>query len=63
MTGTCEAHDAPGGKIRSVDAEAHKGTKSPGAILNSWKLARRVSHRDVANRPGNRFKPKPKYCS
>ena len=39
MTGTCEAHDAPGGKIRYVDAEAYKG------------------------KPGNRFKPKPKYCS
>jgi hypothetical protein len=32
MTGTCEAHDAPGGNIRYVDAEAHKG--KPGNRFN-----------------------------
>jgi len=53
-TRTCETLTAPDSGARHADSEPQQGTKSPGAILNSWKLARRVSHRDVANRPGNK---------
>ena len=51
-----------GASTRSADNEPRQGTKSPGAILNSRRLARRVSHREVANRPGNGSKPKPTSC-
>ena len=47
---------------RYADHEPRQGTKSPGAILNSRRLARRVSHRDVANKPGNGRRPKPTSC-